>query len=65
MEEIIGKVWLNRDWEGESCRDFMEVSSIIECKDTLDEKLIDYEGKTVRIVIEEINCEQLKSLQKK
>ncbi|WP_157886496.1 hypothetical protein [Planococcus versutus] len=55
MEAFVGRVWLNEDWEGESCRDFMEVSSISDCSDSLDERLIELKGKIVKITLEVID----------
>ncbi|PFW51330.1 hypothetical protein COL13_27355 [Bacillus cereus] len=60
MEVLIGKVWLNRDWEGESCRNFMEVSSLENNICTLDEMLISLDGKVVKITIQEIEDESIK-----
>ncbi|HDR7658726.1 TPA: hypothetical protein QCX68_004236 [Bacillus wiedmannii] len=59
MEVLTGKVWLNRDWEGESYRDFMEVSSLENNTCTLDEILIAFDGKFVKITIQEIEDESV------
>ncbi|MBT2603718.1 hypothetical protein J7E55_11895 [Bacillus sp. ISL-53] len=55
MEVLIGKVSINKDWEGDSYRDYMEVSDLNDSKDTLDDRLVDYNGMVVKVTIEVIN----------
>lgn len=52
MEVLVGVVRVNEDWEGESYRDYMEVVSLQDIKDTLDDRLLDYDGKIVKITVE-------------
>lgn len=55
MKTIIGKAWYNEDWEGESGRHYMEVTSLEDSEDTLDDILYDYDEKDIKITIEEIS----------